>query len=400
MKYLSKIKEFVRKPPHREKIYVILTFALAVIISYYYLSDIKNTIVDLIIKVKMGSAKVMVTVTPAAEQTIPVYFKYVGNTDSMRTVDIRARVEGFLNEQKFIEGADVNENDLLYIIDPSPFQVALEKSEAQLAKDQAQLDFAKIELERYKPLVKKEYITREQFDQYETNVAQAEAVVKADQAAVDNAKLNLGYCYMYAPFAGRIGKTKVHIGNLVGGGGKDTVLATLVQLDPIYVYFSPSDREIHQILEAQNKGPLPVSIKFSDGSEFPHEGKVDFVNNVVDQATSTVTMRAVMPNPEKTLLPGVYVNVILSLGEISNALLIPEKAISESQEGKTVMVVDDKGDVDQRKIETANTFERMTVITKGLNAGEKVIIDGIQRVRDGMHVVYRVEQAPQVGEKE
>lgn len=384
----------------RQKIYLILSFLVVVFVSYHFLTYIKNSFVDSVIKVMMGSKRIMVTVTPATEQTIPVYFKYVGNTDSMRTVDIRARVEGFLNQRNFVEGADVNEGDLLFVIDPAPFQAALEQKQAKLAKDQAQLEYDKKELERYRPLVEKEYITRESFDKYETSVAQDEAVVKADQADLDTATLNLSYCSMYAPFSGRIGKTKVDVGNFVGGGGKDTVLATLVQLDPIYVYFSPSDRELHQILEAQNKGMIPVSINFSDGTTFPHEGKLDFVNNVVDQSTSTVKMRAIIPNPEKTILPGVYVNTTLSLGETSGALLVPEKAITESQSGKTVMVVDPDGEVDQRKVETANTYQGMTVITKGLKVGEYVVTEGIQRVRDGISVAFKVNQAPDLSKKE
>jgi membrane fusion protein (multidrug efflux system) len=196
---------------------------------------------------------------------------------------------------------------------------------------------------------------------------------------------------MYAPISGRIGKVIVTLGNLVGAAGKDTVLATLVQLDPIYVYFSPSDHDTTDILKSRNGGPITATLDFSDGSKFDGIGKLDFVNNQVDQKTSTVAMRVIMPNPQKILLPGNYVNVQLNLGDRPDTLLIPEKAITRIQGGSVVYVVDDKGIVDERKVATANSYNNMRVITDGLKEGELVVTEGSQRVRDGTKVVTKFE---------
>jgi RND family efflux transporter MFP subunit len=329
-----------------------------------------------------------VGVIEVKQETVPLYHDYVAQTVAINMVDIRARVEGFLTELPFEEGSDVKENDLIFVIDEKPFQAKLDEAQGQLAKDEAALVFANDEVKRYEPLAKKEYITREDFENYKTKAQQAQAVVDSDIAAVEQAALNLGYCRMFAPIDGRIGRTYVTLGNLVGAGDP-TKLATIVQLDPLYVYWSPSDEEIHDILVERQKGELEIEVLFSDGTIFPHKGKVDFIDNKVDAKTSTVAMRAVVPNPEKTLLPGIFVSARLTLGTVENAELIPERAIAEDQGGKYVYVVNADDVVEQRSVKLGARYDDSIYAKEGLAVGERIILEGLQYVKPGMTVVPR-----------
>lgn len=334
-----------------------------------------------------------VTVAAVARQTIPVSLNFVGTTRAVKSVVIRARVEGFLLQQAFVDGADVNKGDLLFVIDPRPLQAALDQNEAKLAKDEAALAFARKEVERYRPLVEKEFVTREQFQAVVTKADEAAAAVAADRAAIEEAKLNLSYTKMYAPFDGRMGQRLVDVGNLVGAG-QDTKLAHLVQLDPIYVYFSPSDRESVEILgmetgiqAASPEGKhLTVTVLLADGSQYPHEGDLTFIDNVVDPEAGTLTMRATLPNPEHRLRPGQVVQVRLHLKEQSDTLLIPEKAVKTLQGGTVVLVVDKDDKVEQRSVRLGATYNGNRVVESGLHAGERVITEGLQQVRAGMEV--------------
>jgi membrane fusion protein (multidrug efflux system) len=211
-----------------------------------------------------STTEMTVTVAEVKSETVPIYLNYVGTLQSIEKVDINARVEGFLVERAFKDGADVKQGDLLFVIDPRPFEAALKAAEAQLAEDLAALSYAREQVSRYKPLVEKDYITRDAYDEYLTQATEAQAIVEADRANVVQAKLDLSYCTMYAPFNGRIGRRLVDVGNLVGAGGEATLLATIVQLDPIYVYFNVAERDIPEILKQQNIKPLTFSIVLSD----------------------------------------------------------------------------------------------------------------------------------------
>lgn len=336
----------------------------------------------------MGSQSV--TAVEVTEETVPVYLNYVGTTSSVRLVDIRARVEGFLVERAFIEGDFVKEGDLMYVIDPREYEAALEKAKGQLLMDEAQLAFANEEVERYKILVEKDYVTQEFFDQKVTAAKEAAAAVDSSRAQVDSAKLNLGYCRMYSPLDGQVGRTFVHVGNLVGAAGQDTKLATVVQLDPIYVYFSPSDQEYRKIVDYKKKGKLSVTLKFDDGTAYPYQGEVDFANNVVETGTSTVKMRAVIRNPDQILLPGVYVDVNLYVAEESGTLLVPEQALAEDQGGPYVLVVDKDKKVSERSVVTGASYQGMRTIKKGLKKGEYVIVEGMQLVKPGQKVDSKI----------
>ncbi len=339
-----------------------------------------------------------VTVEKVVLKTVPVYLKYVATTQSIRTVDIRARVEGFLEERRFVEGADVNEGDVIFVIEKAPYEAELEMSLAQLAQDKASLSFAKDQVKRYKPLAEQDFVTQESLEDYVTKAREAAAMVKADLAKIKQNRLNLGYCTMYSPLNGRIGRTLVNVGNLVGAG-QDTKLATIVQLDPLYVYFSPSEKDLRLILKYRQEKDIPVDIILSDGTTHPHPGKVDFIDNTADPQANTINMRAVIPNPEKALLPGIYVQAKLFLCDVPNTPLITEKAIAEDQTGMYVYVVGKDNKVEKRQIKAGFLYKHRKIIRKGLKAGDRVITEGLQMVRPGMVVTPKEADAPSTSKK-
>ncbi len=327
-----------------------------------------------------------VTVEKVALKTVPVHLKYVATTQSIKTVDIRARVEGFLEQRQFVEGADIDEGDIIFVIEKAPYEAELEMSLAQLAKDKAALSFANDQVKRYKPLAEQDFVTQESLDDYVTKAREAAAAVKADLAKIKQDRLNLSYCTMYSPLYGRIGRTLVNVGNLVGAGGQDTKLATIVQLDPLYVYFSPSEKDLRLILKYRQEKDIPVDIILSDNTKHPYPGKVDFIDNTADPMANTINMRAVISNPKKTLLPGIYVQASLFLCDVPNTPLITEKAIAEDQAGMYVYVVGADNKVEQRSVKVGFLYKHQKIIWKGLKAGEQVITEGLQMIRPGMTV--------------
>jgi RND family efflux transporter MFP subunit len=326
-----------------------------------------------------------VTVEKVVLKTVPVHLNYVATTESIKTVDIRARVEGFLEERRFVEGNDVNKGDIIFVIEKAPYEAELEMSLAQLAQDKASLAFARDQVKRYKPLAEQDFVTQESLEDYVTKAREAAAAVKADLAKIKQNRLNLGYCTMYAPLNGRIGRTLVNVGNLVGAG-QDTKLATIVQLDPLYVYFSPSEKDLRLILKYRQEKDIPMDIILSDGSTHPHPGTVDFIDNTADPQANTINMRAVIPNPEKKLLPGIYVQARLFLCDVPDTPLISEKAIAEDQTGMYVYVVGENNKVEKRSVKVGFLYKHQKIIWKGLKANDQVITDGLQMIRPGMTV--------------
>ena len=338
----------------------------------------------------------LVTVAQAKSETVPIYLDYVGSLQSIESVDINARVEGFLVERAFEDGADVKTGDLLFVIDPRPFEAALVAAKAQLAEDKAALAYAREQVRRYKPLAAKDYITQDAYDEYVTQAKEASALVEADRANVVQAELDLSYCTMYAPFDGRIGRRLVDVGNLVGAG-EATQLATLVKLDPIYVYFSAAERNIPEIIKQQNTKPLTFSIILPDESKHPQDGVIDFIDNQVDMTTGTITMRGTIGNESKTILPGQYVKVQLLLKEQPNTIVVPSQAVGEQQGDTYVFVVGDDNKVEFRNVTAGSTYKELRVIEKGVKAGEKVIVNGLQKVKPGITV--KTETQEQAKEK-
>ena len=327
-----------------------------------------------------------VTVEKAISKTIPVYYDFVGNTQSIQSVNITARVEGYLTERNFKDGQNVNKGDLLFVIDPRTYKASLDEAKAQLEKDRAALNYSLEQVARYEPLVKKQYITTDEFDQYVTQSDEALAAVKADEAQVIQAELNLSYCYMRAPFSGRIGRRMVDVGNLVGVAGQDNTLATLVKLDPIYVYFSPTERDIAILTKQYNKGELKAYVVLPDEKIYPEAGYVDFIDNTVDESTGTIAMRAVIPNPEKLVLPGQYTKIRLYVDDKPDAVLVPQKAVMSQQGENIVYVLGEGNKVVSTKVTAGTQYKQYTVIEKGLKAGQVVVTDGLQKIKDGVEV--------------
>lgn len=334
-----------------------------------------------------------VTVEKAISKTIPVYYDFVGNTQSVQSVNITARVEGYLTERNFKDGQNVNKGDLLFVIDPRTYKASLDEAKAELEKDRAALNYSLEQVARYQPLVKKQYITTDEYDQYVTQSDEALAAVKADEAQVVQAELNLSYCYMRAPFSGRIGRRMVDVGNLVGVAGQDNTLATLVKLDPIYVYFSPTERDIAILTQQYNKGKLKANVVLPNEKVYPEEGYVDFIDNTVDESTGTITMRAVIPNPEKLVLPGQYTKIRLYVDDKPDAVLVPQKAVMSQQGENVVYVLGKNNKIETTKVTTGSQYKEYTVIEKGLKAGQVVVTNGLQKIHDGAEV------NPQYGDK-
>jgi len=326
-----------------------------------------------------------VTVADVVSRTVQRQAELIASTEAMRSVTLRARVTGFLQQRLFTEGAVVKKGDLLYRIDPSQYEADLRVAQGDLETKKAALAKADLDLVRYKKLRQKKDVSQETYDAALAVQKEAKAAVASGQAAVDQAQLSLGYTRITAPLTGRIGDTAVNVGNLVGPD-HNAELATIVQLDPIYVIFRPGGAEMDAIVEQQRKSPVQVRATLSDGTPLPHTGEIDFIDNRVDPDTGTLRMRAVIANPDGALLPGRFARVRIDLGAQPDTLLVPQQALVENQGGFLVYVVGDDGKVQVRNVEAGETLGGLRAVASGVRAGEQVIVSGVQLVRSGMAV--------------
>ena len=339
-----------------------------------------------------------VVVAPVRVSTVPVVREFVGNVAAYRSVEIRARVEGILQQRHFTEGTDVKTGQLLYSIDPATYVAKLRDAEAQLAQQQATLVNATVKASRLEPLVKEEAISKQDYDDAVAQQKAAEAQVESARAGVETAKLNLGYTKVYATESGRIGTSQIPDGGLVGAG-QATLLATIDRIDPIYVNFTMPDRDAIVLRRAMERGEIRVgtgsgTVRFvlPDGSELADIGKIDFQSAQVNRETGTITQRAVLSNPRRVLLPGMFLRVELKVGERPNAILVPQRAVVKVPNGHVAWVVGADHKVERRDLVVGEWLKDDWVIEKGLLAGDRVVIDGVQRVQPGMTV--RVADAP------
>ena len=317
---------------------------------------------------------VPVTVATVTQKTVPIEVRVIGNGEAYSTVIVKSQVDGQLHGVYFKEGQDVQEGDLLFAIDPRPFDSALKQSEANLARDLAQEKNAQAQADRAQKLYHDGLISREQFDQFRSNAGALEAAVRADQAAVENVKIQLGYCSIHSPLTGRTGKLLVHQGNIVKAN--DTALIEINQISPLYVNFSVPEQYLGQIKQYQARGKLKIEAVPPQDESRPEQGLLTFFNNTVDSSTGSILLRGTFQNVEKRLWPGQFVNVALRLTSRPNSVVAPTQAVQTGQAGHYVFVVGQNLTVDSRPVVAGATIGAETVIDKGLQPGEKVVTDG------------------------
>jgi len=328
-----------------------------------------------------GAAPVPVTVGQVVRKTMPLTFREIGHVEAIETVAVKARIGGALQRILFAEGDSVEAGATLFLIDSRPYQAALRQAQAQLARDQAMLDKAESDVKRYADLVKQDYVTKEQYDQITANAASLKAAVAADQAAVESARLDLDYCTITAPVTGRTGALGVRVGDLVKANA-DVGMVTINRTRPIYVSFPVPAQRLPGIL-AHRERRIEVTATLPGEDAPAATGKLTFVDNAVDTATSTILLKATFPNQEERLWPGQFVDVTVTLGEQPDRVVCPASAVQTGQQGQYVFVVKDDHTVEQRPVQVDRMDERDAVIADGLSGGETVVTDGQLRLVPG-----------------
>ena len=339
-----------------------------------------------------------VSAAAVVQKAVPVQIRAIGNGEAYSTVGIKSQIGGVLTRVHFREGQDVSKGDLLFTIDPRPYEAALKQAEANLAKDIAQVENAREEVRRYAELVKKGYVAQEQYDQIRTNAAALEATVNADKAAVENAQLQLKYCYIYSPLTGRTGSLISYEGNLIKATA-DTSMVVINQIQPIYVTFSVPEYSLAEIKKYMAIERVKVDAAIGKDDSHPVQGVLTFVDNAVDMTTGTIKLKATFANQEKRLWPGLFVSVAVTLTTQPDAMVIPSQAIQTGQSGQYVFVIKDDLTVESRPVTVPRSLDGETVVDKGLKPGEKVVTDGQLRLIPGSRVEIKQEQgnAPKAG---
>jgi membrane fusion protein, multidrug efflux system len=333
-----------------------------------------------------------VSVMPVASRQVTETGGYIGRVTAIDKVDIVARVPGFIEDRAFTEGQQVKKGDLLFRIEQATYKAAVEQARATLARAKATEVNANLQLERGKELVRGNNIPQSTLDQRAADATAAQAGVMEAQAQLEQAEINLGYTEIRSPIDGRIGLAAFTAGNLVQpSSGR---LATIVSLDPIYVIFQVSQRNVldykRRVAESASNARFAVHIKLPNGSAYPHAGISNFLDVLVDPTTDTVAVRAQVPNPEGLLIAGGVVGVTVERGQPRSALTVPQSAVLLDQAGRYVLLVDAAKKVEQRRITTGVEQGREVVVTSGLNEGELVVVEGIQKVRPGQIVTATV----------
>ena len=330
-----------------------------------------------------GPPAMPVPVISVVKRTIPIYLDYSARTESIREVSLQAKVAGYIQSQPAADGTDVKEGDLLYKIDDRDYRATLDQAMAQAQRNVAALDYARSNFHRGDELVKSGFLARDNYDQRASTLGQSEAAVAMNNASVRSSEINLAYTEIRAPFAGRLGRNRAPVGTLVGGSS--FTLNTLVQLDPLYVTFNPSERDLGVIQTARSVRSVVAKVSLPDDASPHYSGELTFIDNGVDRTTGTITARAIVPNPKFTLLPGQYVRVRLHVRDEPAALLVPQIALGSSQLGKYVYVVGPDGKAEQ-KIVTLGPTDGDSVSVIGLAENDRVITGNLQKIGPGSAV--------------
>ncbi|WP_043440068.1 efflux RND transporter periplasmic adaptor subunit, partial [Cupriavidus sp. HPC(L)] len=328
----------------------------------------------------------VVTVTPTA---VPVVNELPGRLEGVRTAEVRARVEGIVLSRNYREGGEVKAGQVMFKIDPAPYQAQLASAKASLARAEANAVAARQKAERYKPLVAVNAVSKQEYDEAVAAAGQAAAEIASAKAAVTTAQINLGYTTVTAPISGRAGRALVTEGALVGNG-QATQLALVEQVDPIWVTFTQPATEVMRLRRAIESGAIKgvdggakVRLFLEDGTEYSETGKLLFSDMTVDPSTGAITLRAQFPNPRRDLLSGTYVRVRVEQGVDENALTVPQRGLIRSGQGASVLVVGADGNVAAVPVKVGPAIGDRWVVTEGLKGGEKVIVEGLQKVKPG-----------------
>src|SRR5262249_10951730 len=338
-----------------------------------------------------GQPPAPVVVALVKTATVPVTLAAIGNVQAFSSVSVRSQVDGQIFEVHFQEGQTVKKGDLLFTLDPRPYEAALRQAEANLGKDRAMLEKARADLARIAALVVKDFTSRSNYDTAKANAASLEATIKADEALVEQARLRLEYTKITAPIDGRVGSILVNAGNLVKGNdtAASSTLVTLNQIRPIYVQFSVPESNLSEIRARMAAGKIGVKAQVPQEDRPAAEGKLTFINNAVDTATGTILLKATFDNEDDRFVPGQFVNVSVELAVISDAIVVPPAAVQVGQRGSYVFVVKDDSTVEMRLVRAGLRTEREVVIYGGLKAGERVVPEGQLRLRRGTRVTVR-----------
>lgn len=321
----------------------------------------------------------------AEERTVPVLLTAIGNVEAQSTVSVKSRVDGQIVEVAVKEGQSVQKGDLLFRIDPRPFEAQLRQAEANLARDQANLTKAEADLARYQSLSEKGYTSQQRYEEATALKNSLIATIRAHEAAIEIARLNLEFTSIHSPIDGRAGSVLVDAGNLVEANADDPMLV-IAETDPIYVAFSVPERNLARIKQRMAEGVLKVQVTIPDEGGTPMTGDIFFINNAVDTTTGTIQLKALFGNESERLTPGQFVNVSIRLAEIHQAIVVPSQAIQSSQKGAFVYVVKDDKTVDMRMVDVGPSSGQSIVITKGLSGGETIVTDGQLRLFPGRNV--------------
>ncbi|SQI19967.1 acriflavin resistance protein E [Salmonella enterica subsp. arizonae] len=334
-----------------------------------------------------------VTIDVVETAPLAVTTELPGRTSAFRIAEVRPQVSGIVLKRNFTEGSDVEAGQSLYQIDPATYQADYDSAKGELAKSEAAAAIAHLTVKRYVPLVGTKYISQQEYDQAIADARQSDAAVVAAKAAVESARINLAYTKVTSPISGRIGKSNVTEGALVTNG-QSTELATVQQLDPIYVDVTQSSNDFMRLRQSVEQGSLhkdsassTVELVMENGQVYPLKGTLQFSDVTVDESTGSITLRAVFPNPQHSLLPGMFVRARIDEGVQPNAILVPQQGVTRTPRGDAmVMVVNDKSQVEARNVVAAQAIGDKWLISEGLKPGDKVIVSGLQKARPGVKV--------------
>ncbi len=336
-----------------------------------------------------------VTVSQPINREVVEWEEYTGRLEAMESVEVRARVNGYLQSIHFKNGTTVKQGDLLFVIDPRPYQAELERAKAEVALANARLERTGKDLARAQMLVRSRAVSEEEVDTRVSDQRQAQETVQAARAMVNAAQLNVEFTQVRAPISGRISRNLVSVGNLINGGStQSTLLTTIVSLDPIYCYFEADERSYLKGIRQLRNGDRtngrasrqPVYVALADEENFPHQGSIDFVDNRLDQNTGTITARAVLPNSDLLLAPGLFARVRIPAGDKYKALMLPPEAVGSDLSQQFVFVVDEQNLVQYRKVTPGPIIDGLRVIRDGLQPDDWVIVKGAQRAKTGAKV--------------